>query len=150
MTFNKKLYIASDHAGYDMKLKIIAYLQKNNINVTDLGTKDTTSVDYPTYAFSLGEKVASSSKNFGILVCGTGYGMCIAVNKVKHIRAVSLDTPKFASLAVTHNNINVVCLSGRFVSLAKNIRILKQLFKSSFSNQERHIGRINMIANYEK
>lgn len=145
------IYIASDHAGFETKSKIIKALS-NKYSFKDFGCDSTTSVDYPIYAFELA-KVVAKDKNIGILICGTGFGMNIAANKVKGIRAVVLSNPKIAHLAKEHNNCNVICLSARFTSFKKNLKIINNFLNAKFDendpNNQRHLKRIKLIDNYK-
>lgn len=147
------IYIGADHAGFLMKQQIIAKLS-NKYNFKDLGTNNNTkSVDYPIFAFKVADAVAKDSNAIGILVCGTGYGMCIAANKVKRIRAICLYDYKLASLAKKHNNCNVITLSGRFNKLENNIKIINNFMKAKFDAKDpkniRHVERIKLITNRE-
>lgn len=147
------IYIGADHAGFLMKQQIIAKLS-NKYNFKDLGTDNNTeSVNYPIYAFKVGDAVAKDTNAIGILVCGTGYGMCIAANKVKGIRAICLYDHKLASLAKEHNNCNVITLSGRFSKLENNIKIINNFMKAKFDTKDpkniRHVERIKLITKRE-
>ncbi len=146
------VFIGSDHAGFLMKEAIKEHF-KNEFQFTDVGTFNNNSIDYPLIAFKLGENVVSNN-SMGILICGTGFGVNIAVNKVKGIRAVDITNPKIAHLAREHNNANVICLSGRFTSKRKNYKIINNFFKSKFdlTNQKnvRHLKRIKEISEYER
>ena len=147
------IYIGADHAGFLMKQQIIAKLS-NKYNFKDLGTDNNIkSVDYPIYAFKVGDAVAKDTNAIGILVCGTGYGMCIAANKVKGIRAICLYDHKLASLAKEHNNCNVITLSGRFNKLENNIKIINNFMKAKFDTKDpkniRHVERIKLITKRE-
>ena len=151
MQVKQKIYIASDHAGYEMKNQIINELA-NDYEFIDLGTNSNESVDYPTYAFKLCENVLQNNC-LGILICGTGFGMAIAANKVKGIRAVDIIDPKMAALAKEHNNCNVITLSGRFNTLENNIKIIKQFISAKYDGNsdvgKRHQRRIDLISKYE-
>ena len=148
----QKIYIASDHAGYEMKKAIISTL-KNKYEFKDLGPKSTKPIDYPLYAFKVGEKVKTDSKSIGVLICGTGFGMCIAANKIKGIRAVTITDPKIAAMARLHNNCNVITLSARFNTLDNNIKIINNFMDVSFDAKnpanERHIRRLKLISDKE-
>ena len=108
----KKIFIASDHAGYKLKSSISTKLKK----IIDLGPKSTESVDYPDYAKKLSKKVASNKGSFGILICGSGMGMAIAANKTKNIRAALCYSKKNTKLSRLHNNANIITLGERSVS----------------------------------
>lgn len=147
------IYIGADHAGFLMKQQIIAKLN-NKYNFKDLGTNNNTkSVDYPIYAFKVADAVIKTPNAIGILVCGTGYGMCIAANKVKGIRAICLYDYKLASLAKEHNDCNVITLSGRFNKLENNIKIINNFMKAKFDHKDpkniRHVKRIKLITKRE-
>lgn len=140
--------IASDHAGYDVKEILINYLKELGYNVNDYGTYVNESVDYPDYAFKVGEAVSNKGINKGILICKTGIGMSVACNKVIGVRCAKVDNIEEARLTREHNDANVLAISAM-----KNIDELKEIVKvfleTEFSNGERHINRINKIKNYE-
>lgn len=141
------IYIGSDHAGFETKQKIVEWLKNNNYTVNDLGTNSLDSVDYPDYAFKVCNEVIKNKHSLGVLICGTGFGMCIAANKVKGIRAVDVIKSDMASLAKQHNNANVLCLSGRFISIDENIKIVSNFLNTTF--EDRHQKRLDKITNYE-
>lgn len=139
--------IGSDHAGYELKEKIKDYLSDLDYQVIDYGTMVNTSVDYPDYAFKVGESIASKGIQLGILVCKTGIGMSIACNKVKGVRCAKVDNVEEAYLTRFHNNSNVLAIS----SMNPNaLEIVKTFLETKFSNEERHIRRINKISEYEE
>lgn len=143
------LWIASDHAGYKMKEQIKLYLNELQISFIDLGTKSEESVDYPNYAFLLGTEVAADQNNLGILVCGTGIGMSIACNKVRGIRCAKVMNVEETILTRSHNNANVIAISSK--SNGEEVKkIVNAFLKTPFSNEERHVRRVNQIADYEK
>lgn len=146
-----KLYIGSDHAAYEMKSQIISFLE-NNYEIIDIGCYSNEATDYPTIAFKLGELVVKDN-TIGFLLCGTGFGMNIAVNKVKGIRAISITDPNLAHLAKEHNNANVLCLSGRFNTLENNLTIINNFLNAKFDindkKNERHLKRLKLISDYE-
>jgi ribose 5-phosphate isomerase B len=141
---DRLLAIASDHAGFEQKQQLIAWLEEQGFEVHDLGPDDDSRTDYPDYAALLARAVAAGRAACGILVCGTGIGMAIAANKIPGIRAANITEPRFASLAREHNDANVVTLSGRFVDLATNKQILKEFLGAGFG-AGRHVGRIEKI-----
>jgi len=146
----KKVYIGSDHAGFFLKEKIKEFLKKENVSFEDIGSFELDeSDDYPRYAFKLAELVAKNNSR-GILICGSGLGMCIAANKVKGIRAVNVCDEETAKLSRTHNNSNVLCLGANNISFSKAKRIIYIWLTTSFSKKERHKRRILEIINYEK
>ena len=139
-----KIGIASDHAGYETKQILIEYLKELNYEVLDYGTNNLDSVDYPLYAFKVCDGVINKQIDFGILVCYTGIGMSMASNKRKGIRCAKVDNVNEAKLARLHNNSNILALSA-----LKDIELLKKITKvyleTQFSNDSRHIRRINML-----
>ena len=139
--------IASDHAGYELKEKIKQFLQEMNYQVIDYGTMVNTSVDYPDYAFKVGESIASKGIQLGILVCKTGIGMSIACNKVRGVRCAKVDNVEEATLTRLHNDSNVLAIS----ALNPNaLEIVKTFLETKFSNEERHIRRVEKIIRYEE
>ena len=107
----KKIYIASDHAGFEMKSKLCDYFK----TLIDLGTNSNERVDYPDFAYKLTSKVSKNNDSFGILICGTGVGMSIAANREKGIRAGLVNSTEIARLIRQHNDANVLVLPGRFM-----------------------------------
>jgi len=142
-TFNKIIYIASDHAGFKLKNLIISdYLSKKGFRFEDLGPKNDNSVDYPKFAKKLCKKI--NTQSIGILICGTVIGVSIAANRFKHIRASLCHNVQTAKLTRKHNNSNVICLQGRpFVK--KNIfAMLNVYFKTEFEGG-RHLRRVKQL-----
>ncbi len=141
-----KIGIGSDHGGYLAKEELKKYLQ-SKYEVIDFGTNSEESTDYPKYAFLVGEAIQKKNIELGILICKTGIGMSIACNKVKGVRCAKVDNMEEASLTRLHNNSNVIALSAN-----KNIEQLKQLvdtfLTTSFSNEERHQRRNEMVDRY--
>jgi len=142
-----KIGIASDHHGVKRKNKLIRYLERKGHNVINYGTDDNNSVDYPDYAFLIGDKINNQEIDFGILICGTGIGMCMAANKVRNIRCAKVDNVKEAKLAKLHNDANVISLSSKMSTL-KMKDIIDVFIKTEFSKEERHQRRIGKINNY--
>jgi ribose 5-phosphate isomerase B len=142
------IYIASDHAGYACKNMIIDYLWSREISlndeVIDLGPETNESCDYPDYANKLcAEIMKSGDENaIGILVCGTGIGMSIAANRHSHIRCALSYTTSAAEMARLHNNANVLAISGSGSCITE---IVSTFINTSFSEEERHIRRIQKL-----
>ena len=143
-----KIVIASDHRGIKRKEEIINHLKKRNIEVEDLGPNTEESVDYPVYAFKLCNEICNKNADLGILLCGTGIGMSIAANKVKGIRCAKVTNVNDTVLTRQHNNANVIALSAN-ESLFKTKKIVNAFIDTEFSNDERHIRRIEMIENHD-
>lgn len=139
-----KISIASDHAGFDQKQQLAAYLREQGHEVFDRGPENDDRVDYPDYAELVAHDVVDGVAERGVLVCGTGIGMAIAANKVDGIRAANIVSPAFAALCREHNDANVITLSGRFVDLSANQEILKTFLSTDFGGG-RHAGRVEKI-----
>jgi ribose 5-phosphate isomerase B len=107
--------VASDHAGFAYKSMIAKHLAEGGYEVLDLGTDSAARVDYPDFGRSLGEAVIAGEATFGIAVCGSGIGICIAANKVPGIRAGTVHDVTSARLARQHNDANVMCVGERFL-----------------------------------
>ena len=136
----KKIFIASDHAGYNLKNSIISNLKKIN----DLGPKSKDSVDYPDFAKKLSKKVASNKGSFGILICGSGMGMAIAANKNKNIRAALCYSKKNTKLSRLHNNANIITLGERLINKNKAISLINIFLSTKFEGG-RHLRRVKKI-----
>lgn len=138
--------IANDHKGLECKQKLTKYLKEKGYNIIDYGCNTEESVDYPMYAFQLGEAVQSKKIDKGILICGTGIGMSIACNKVHGVRCAKVNTLEEAKLTRLHNDANVIALAHN----CDNIENIIDIFlETPFSNEERHIRRIEMIDQYD-
>lgn len=142
--FHKKIFIASDHAGFELKKFIISELSKNNLNFEDLGCDSSEkSVDYPDFAQKLCKEIISENE-VGILICGSGVGISIASNRFKNIRAALCHNPEIAKLSRSHNNANVVCLGSRIISQETALEIINCFFNTNFE-AGRHEGRIKKL-----
>lgn len=144
-----RIAIGSDHAGLEQKQALKAHLALNGHEIVDLGTDSEDSVDYPDFARAVGQTVADGEAEFGVLVCGTGIGMAVAANKVEGVRAANVVTEEFARLARQHNDANVVTVSGRFIPLEENERIVDAFLATAFEGG-RHQGRVDKINDAEK
>ena len=139
-----KVAIGSDHAGYLLKEKIKKFLDKKNIEFTDFGTFKEESVDYPEYAYKVGNAIINSEADMGILICGSGMGMCITANKIKGIRAASPYNKETAKLSRLHNNSNVICLGSRTLEDEEVMDLIDTWLNTSFEGGC-HEKRINLI-----
>ncbi|MBI5553949.1 MAG: ribose 5-phosphate isomerase B [Candidatus Diapherotrites archaeon] len=140
----RTVFIGSDHAGFRLKEFLLRKLGKT-VSFRDLGTHSEESVDYPDYAQKVAKKVARKPGSLGILICGSGLGMCMAANKFKGIRAVDCWNPHTAELAREHNNANVLCMGGRLLKNSSALAITKKFLETPFSNIERHRRRVKKI-----
>ena len=136
--------IASDHAGYEAKEKVKKMLEEMGYMPVDFGTHSEESVDYPDFAVQVAEKVSNGEHEQGILICGSGQGMCITANKFKNIRAALVYSKNTAALTRQHNNANVLCLPGRELNDDELKEILQTWFNSDFEGG-RHERRVNKI-----
>ena len=140
----KKLFISSDHAGFNLKEKIKKNFRKKYFFV-DLGTDNSkTSVNYPDFAHKLCKKVSKNSKNIGILVCGSGIGMSMAANRHKKIRAAVCYSVKNAKLSRLHNNANIITLGSRLTKKNTAFKCIEVFMKTKFEGG-RHKKRVKKI-----
>ena len=137
--------IGSDHGGYDLKMKIIAHLQERGLEVKDFGCYDKSSCDYPDFGQAAARAVADGTCEKGIVVCTTGIGISIAANKVKGIRCALCTNSYLAKMTRLHNDANILALGGRVVGPGLAVKIVETFLNTPFSNDERHIRRINQI-----
>ena len=142
-----KLGIASDHRGYILKEQIIDRLV-DKYDITDCGTTSNESVDYPDYAFKLGNLVADKDVDFGIAICGSGIGISIACNKVKGIRCAKVSNEKEAQVTRNDNDANIVAFSSN-TQLEEALKIINTFINTPFSNEPRHQKRIVKIKGNE-
>ena len=137
---DKKLYIASDHAGFALKSKLCDRFE----SLVDLGTNSEESVEYPDFAHKLTNEILKDAGNLGILICGTGVGMSMAANRVKGIRAGLVSNNEIARLIRQHNNANVLVQPGRFMDEEEAIKSVKTFIETEFE-VGRHQARIDKI-----
>lgn len=142
-----KIGFASDHRGYQLKKYLIEELEKN-YEIEDYGTYSEESVDYPDYAFILGENVVNKNVDFGVAICGSGIGISIACNKVKGIFCAKVSNKEEAYYTRNDNNSNIVAFSEK-TNKEEALEIVKTFVETPFSNKERHLRRINKIKEYE-
>lgn len=144
MDTTRKIGIGADHAGYEYKVALCQQLKDWGFEVKDFGTYTPESVDYPDYVHPLAKAIEHEEMDMGVLVCGTGNGVCMTANKYPHIRAGMAWKPELASLTREHNNANVLCLPSRFISIAEAIDIMRTFFESHFEGG-RHAKRVEKI-----
>ena len=136
------IFIASDHAGFDLKNQILNSIKNNLI---DLGVDNKNSADYPDYAKKIVSKINSTKNSKGILICGSGIGMSIAANRDKNIRAGLAFEPEIAKLMREHNDANVLVLPGRFMNLQDIFKCIENFLTTNFEGG-RHQNRINKLS----
>lgn len=139
-----KISIASDHGGVDLKEIISNFLKNKNFEVVDLGTNDTTSVDYPIFADKLADNILKKESDLGILVCGTGVGISIRANRHKGIRAALLYDDEVAVMAKKHNNANVIVFGGRTMNSNDVLKRIDIFLNTEFEGG-RHQKRIDLL-----
>ena len=139
----KKIFISSDHAGYNLKKNVIKKFSKKQ-KIVDLGPSSNNSVDYPDYAHKLSKKVATNKGSFGILICGSGMGMSITANKNKKIRAALCYSIKNTKLSRLHNNANIITLGERLINKNKAFNLIKIFLSTKFEGG-RHLRRVKKI-----
>ena len=139
-----KILIGNDHAGYSLKLCIIKNLE-DKYEFFDKGSYSDESVDYPDYASIIAKEIQSEKGDLGILICGTGNGVCMTANKFKGIRAVICWNKEIAKLAKKHNNANIICIPSRFIKIEEAIKIIESFILEKFEGgrHERRIKKIN-------
>ena len=143
-----KIGIASDHRGYILKEQIIDRLM-NQYDITDCGTTSEESVDYPDYAFKLGNLVADKDVDFGIAICGTGIGISIACNKVKGVRCAKVYTKEEAIATRVDNDSNIIAF-GEKMPLEKAVELITIFIETKASEEEKHVRRRQKIKEYEE
>ena len=140
----KKVSLASDHAGFNLKERIKKFLIEKKIKVIDLGPKNNNSVDYPDYAKKVARNVLSKKSNVGILVCGSGTGMAMSANKFKKIRAAVCYNKASTRLSRQHNNANIMALGARLTKNSDVIKLVNVFLNTKFEGG-RHVRRINKV-----
>ena len=140
----RKVFLASDHAGFLLKQVISNFLKKKGFKISDLGPKNNNSTDYPDYAHLLAKKMARHKNNMGILVCGSGEGMTMAANRHKNIRAALCYDAKSTKLSRMHNNANVMAIGSRLTKKTVALRCTDIFLKTKFEGG-RHLKRVKKI-----
>ncbi len=141
-----KYFIGTDHAGFAVKPFVIEYLEKRGIEVEDLGTYSSESVDYPDFAHKVAEAVLANEGTKGILICGSGIGMSLAANKHKGIRAALCHDHYTAKMARLHNDANILCFGERIVGIGVIESMLEAWLETEFEGG-RHERRVKKIDN---
>lgn len=139
-----KVVVGCDHGGFELKEKIVPYLKTLHCEVEDIGAYGTESVDYPHYAVKVARAVVDGKAERGILICGSGIGMCMAANRLPGARAVQASEPYSAKMSRRHNNSNILCLGGRFVGQDLAFEIVDTWLREAFEGG-RHQRRVDLI-----
>lgn len=137
--------IGADHGGFKLKQEIIKYLEENKIEYKDYGAYNCDSVDYPLYAKAVAKDVANKTLEKGIVICGTGIGISISANKIKGIRCALCHDVFSAKATRDHNDANMLAMGERVIGTGLALEIVKAFLETDFSNDERHIRRIELI-----
>ena len=145
-----KIGIANDHSGVEFKNLIKKHLEEKGHTVFNYGTDSEESYDYPLAAKELAKHVINKDVELGVAICGTGAGISIACNKVNGIRTACCSEEKTAHLLREHNDANIICIGDRIITIEKAYQIVDEFINTPFSNEERHIRRINLIKDIEK
>lgn len=143
-----KIAIGSDHRGYEVKRRIVSLLERLGHEPVDVGPTASESVDYPDYAFQVAQAVSSGRVDRGILICGTGIGMCIAANKVPGVRAAPCHDSITAEMSRRHNDANVLCLSADLLGGELLDRMVRIWLETEFE-AGRHARRVEKITRFE-
>jgi ribose 5-phosphate isomerase B len=142
---NSIVAVGSDHAGFQLKERIKAWLETNDYRVKDFGTYSEDSVDYPDYVHPLAEYIESGESPVGIVICGSGNGVNMTVNKHQKIRSALCWEPELAKMARLHNDANVLALSARYVNDEVSMKCVEEFMNTNFEGG-RHERRVNKIS----
>jgi ribose 5-phosphate isomerase B len=140
-----RLAIGSDHAGFDLKNVLAAFLRELGHDLTDVGTHDTRPVDYPDYAEAVGKAVLDGRAERGVLICGSGVGASVAANKLPGIRAGLCHDTYSAHQGVEHDEMNVVVLGARVIGVELAKELVGAFVRATFTGEERHVRRLNKV-----
>ena len=141
-----KIAISNDHAGTDLKISILDYLQNHNYKVINLGTDKNEAVDYPDYAFKAAKLLKEKKIDYGVLICGSGIGISIAANRFSHIRAALCNDVLSCELARLHNDANILVLGARLISKNLAIECINKFLSTNFEGG-RHKNRVKKLSN---
>jgi ribose 5-phosphate isomerase B len=138
--------VGADHGGYPMNEAVMAVLEKAGHQVVDCGThRGDLPDDYPDYAYQVGSKIQSGEAERGILVCGSGVGICVAANKMHGIHACLCHDTYSAHQGVEHDNINVLCLGARVIGVELALELVRTFAAARFTGEERHVRRAGKV-----
>jgi len=145
-----RIAVACDHAGFPLKNEVIRVISEAGHQPIDLGTDSTEPVDYPEYAIKIGQSILDGTAERGVLICGSGIGACIAVNKIDGIYAGLGHDVYSAGQGVEHDNMNVLCLGARVIGPALVPELVRAFLNGQFSTEERHQRRVGKIRDLER
>ena len=145
-----KIAVSSDHAGFMLKFELVRWLREQGHEVLDLGTDSVEPVDYPDFSRAVGHAVTENQVERGIVICGSGVGACVAVNKMKGLRAGLCHDTFSARQGVEDDNINVLCIGARVIGAELSKEVVTAFLKAKFSHLERHERRLKKVLEIEK
>ena len=140
-----KIALGSDHAGVELKEQIKGLLKELNVDYEDFGPYSNDSVDYPDFGHKVAQAINNNEFTYGIVICGSGNGINMTVNKYNYVRAALSWNKEIAELARLHNNANILTLPARFISINDGLEIVKVFLNTDFEGG-RHENRVNKIA----
>jgi len=144
-----RVVLGSDHAGYELKQQLVKYVTELGHDVVDVGTHSTVSVDYPDYSEAVGEAIIKRKADRGILICGSGVGSVISVNKIPGVRAGICHDCYSAHQGVEHDNMNILVLGARIIAIALAQDLVKVFLDAKFSEDPRHLRRLDKVKKLE-
>jgi ribose 5-phosphate isomerase B len=144
-----RIAVGNDHAGLPIKAAVMDELQQLGHMVSDLGTNDPRSQDFPDFAGYVGRAIQNGEADRGILICGSGVGVCIAANKMRGVRASIAHDTYSAHQGVEHDGMNVLCLGGRIIGEALARELVQNFVNANFQEEERFVRRVNKINTME-
>ncbi|HEY9756084.1 MAG TPA: ribose 5-phosphate isomerase B [Oculatellaceae cyanobacterium] len=145
-----KIAIGCDHGGFILKQPITDFLKKYGHEIIDLGTNSEAAVDYPDYSLAVGKAVVEGKAERGILICGSGVGACVAVNKIPGIRAGLCHDTFSAHQGKEDDDTNVLCLGARIIGVQLALEVVKTWIEAQFSGAERHVRRLHKVQKIEQ
>jgi ribose 5-phosphate isomerase B len=140
-----QIAVSADHAGFDLKEKVVAFLRSLGHDTIDLGTYNTESVDYPDFAEKVGLAIRDGSAERGIVICGSGVGASVAANKISGIRAGLCHDTYSAHQGVEHDDMNVLVLGARVIGVEMANELVRAFAAARFSGEDRHVRRLGKV-----
>lgn len=144
-----RIAVAADHAGFELKQSLLAVIREAGHETIDLGTHSTQSVDYPDFAKAIGLAVREGRAERGVLLCGSGVGASVAVNKIPGVRGGLCHDSYSAHQGVEHDNMNVLVLGARVIGLELAKELVRDFLKANFTGEERHCRRLAKVTALE-
>jgi len=144
------VYMGSDHRGWELKTALEEYLKEEDYRVVDMGNQNLVEGDdYPDFGYAVAKRVVNDPGSHGIVICGSGAGICIVANKVKGARAAAGFNEEEAKLARSDDNSNILCLPGNFMTLSQAKKVVDAWLNTEFSGAERHVRRLKKVEQIE-